>query len=424
VTNTSVQVEGLSKLYRLGTEHKRSDTLLGALASWARAPLRNLRHLRQLTSFDDVTAAGGEVEDVIWALRDVSLEVHEGEVLGVVGRNGAGKSTLLKILALITDPTFGQARIEGRVASLLEVGTGFHPELTGRENVFLNGTILGMSTAEVRRKFDEILEFAGLDKFIDTPLKRYSSGMQVRLAFAVAAHLESEVLLIDEVLAVGDAEFQRRCLGKMDEVARGGRTVLFVSHDMRAVTELCTRVAWLDQGGLRSQGDPHKVVGEYLSGVALRQGSWRREDPPSGELCFLAASVAQEGAESDGLVDCRAPFHVEVTFELTAPVQGASIVLLVKDMTGATVFTSWDTDETRAQVDRAPGVYRTRCQVPTHLLKPGQYVTTLAAHVPRVQLFERLDDVLSFTVSEVGYHMNSKRRGIVVPLLHWETELV
>ena len=237
-SNLAVKAEGLSKIYRLGVKVKARESLAGAMFGFLRSPMKNYRKYRSLYRFDDVlNQEGGSTPDnIIWALRDVSFEVRRGEVLGIIGRNGAGKSTLLKILTRIMPPTRGRAEIRGRVSSLLEVGTGFHRELTGRENVYLNGTILGMTKAEVDRKFDEIVAFSGVERFLDTPVKRYSSGMSVRLAFAVAAHLEPEILIVDEVLAVGDAEFQKKCINKMQDVSRHGRTVLFVSHNMPAVS--------------------------------------------------------------------------------------------------------------------------------------------------------------------------------------------
>ena len=238
MSDIAIKVENLSKRYRIGLKEETKDTFVGAMGSILKSPLSNLKRLKKLTQFSNDNQ---DHDDIIWALKDVSFEVKRGEVIGIIGANGAGKSTLLKILAQITHPTSGRVELNGRVASLLEVGTGFHPELTGRENIYLNGTILGMTKKEIDRKLDEIIDFSGVEKFIDTPVKRYSSGMRVRLAFSVAAHLDPEILLIDEVLAVGDAEFQKKCLGKMDEVARGGRTVLFVSHNMGAIGQLCNK---------------------------------------------------------------------------------------------------------------------------------------------------------------------------------------
>jgi len=238
----AIKVSNLSKRYRIGFEKQARDTLAEVISDWITRPIRNFQQLRNLTKFDGQTPDGSDPDDIIWALRDVSFAVSPGEVIGVIGKNGAGKSTLLKILSRITYPTGGFVELNGRVSSLLEVGTGFHPELTGRENVYLNGTILGMTKVEIDKKFDEIVEFSGISKFIDTPVKFYSSGMGVRLAFSVAAHLEPEILLIDEVLSVGDAAFQKKSLGKMEEVSQQGRTVLFVSHDREFVSTLATRI--------------------------------------------------------------------------------------------------------------------------------------------------------------------------------------
>lgn len=262
MSDIAIRVENLSKRYRIGLKEEIHDTLGGAIADFVKRPVKNLQRLRKLSRFQD---DGHDPEDIIWALKDVSFEVKRGEVIGVIGRNGAGKSTLLKILSRITEPTEGRVIIKGRVSSLLEVGTGFHPELTGRENVYLNGTILGMRKTEIDRKFDEIVAFAEVERFIDTPVKRYSSGMKVRLAFAVAAHLEPEILLVDEVLAVGDVAFQKKCLGRMNTVAREGRTVLFVSHNMGAITSLCPRGILLGDGAIVIDDDSKKAVSHYLN---------------------------------------------------------------------------------------------------------------------------------------------------------------
>jgi homopolymeric O-antigen transport system ATP-binding protein len=272
MSDTVIRVEGLGKKYIIGHQSNGHRTLRDVLAD--AISFRSFRN-RQ-------SAIGNRQSEPFWALKDVSFEVAQGEVVGIIGRNGAGKSTLLKILSRITEPTTGSVRIRGRVASLLEVGTGFHPELTGRENVFLNGAILGMSREEIKRKFDEIVAFAEVEKFLDTPVKRYSSGMYVRLAFAVAAHLEPEILIVDEVLAVGDSEFQRRCLGKMNQVARGGRTVLFVSHNMAAIEELCPQSILLKNGSIERSGPTHQVVAEYLTSTAGHSG-WQIDEQTDRE---------------------------------------------------------------------------------------------------------------------------------------------
>lgn len=255
----AIKVKSLSKAYRVGFKELKHDTLGGTLISWIKSPLNNFKRLKGLTNISSTSIDS----DLFWALKDVSFEVKRGEIVGIIGKNGAGKSTLLKILSQIVEPTAGKIEINGRIASLLEVGTGFNPELTGRENIYLNGTILGMTRKEISKKFNEIVDFSGVEKFIDTPVKRYSSGMKVRLAFAVAAHLEPEILIIDEILAVGDLEFQKKCLGKIDEVAKCGRTVLFVSHNMAAIQGLCTRCIMFKDGQIKSIGPVKKIISLY-----------------------------------------------------------------------------------------------------------------------------------------------------------------
>jgi lipopolysaccharide transport system ATP-binding protein len=294
MSNIAIRVEGLSKRYRIGLKEEMHDTLVGAIADFVKRPVKNLQRLRKLSTFSEDSH---ESEDIIWALKDVSFEVKRGEVIGIIGRNGAGKTTLLKILSRITDPTVGRAMVYGRVGSLLEVGTGFHSELTGRENTYLNGTILGMKKAEVDRKFDEIVDFSGVEKFIDTPVKRYSSGMKVRLAFAVAAHLEPQILLVDEVLAVGDVAFQKKCLGKMDSVSRGGRTVLFVSHQMTAVQSLCERAILLNDGIVTKYDKTEAVMEQYLKEsfespeISLAE---RRDRKGTGNIRFVSVTYQNE----------------------------------------------------------------------------------------------------------------------------------
>lgn len=254
-----IKVENLGKRYRIGLKDEIHDNLLSGLISWIKSPISNFKKVQKLSRFNS-----DEADDIIWALRNVSFDVKDGEILGIIGKNGAGKSTLLKLLSRIIEPTEGRAVVKGRVASLLEVGTGFHRELTGRENIYLNGTILGMKKVEIDSRFDEIVAFSEIDKFIDTPVKRYSSGMYVRLAFAVAAHLDPEVLIIDEVLAVGDSAFQKKCIGKMGEVATSGRTVLFVSHNMHVIQNLCSRTILLEDGEIKYNGDTSEIVSKYL----------------------------------------------------------------------------------------------------------------------------------------------------------------
>ena len=329
-----IRIEGVSKQYRIGHVLDRRRTLREAVTDALLEPVRQLRRFGQSSHRE---------EDTIWALRDVSFEVMPGEVVGVVGSNGAGKSTLLKILSEITFPTDGQVRLRGRVASLLEVGTGFHPELTGRENIFLNGAILGMTRREIVSKFDEIVSFSGVDTFIDTPVKRYSSGMQVRLAFAVAAHLEPEILLVDEVLAVGDAAFQKKCIGRMGDVARSGRTILFVSHNMAAVESLCTRAVLLRGGRVAAVGSTQEVIEKYLRQVSGATGEVvltghpgrRRTSVPMMSRAILS-SEGETGASS---VRMGSALEVTVEFQCGAHPLRPVLGLVVRSLVGAPVFT-------------------------------------------------------------------------------------
>ena len=264
MNNYLIKTEKISKRYPIRKQHDRHDTLVGMFIDFLYKPMCNLKELRRLSSAQDSSV---DIDNYIWALNDINLEINHNEKVGIIGKNGSGKSTLLKILSRITKPTLGSAVIKGRVASLIEVGTGFHNELSGRENIYLNGSILGMTKSEIDEKYDEIVKFSGVSKFIDTPIKRYSSGMRVRLAFSVAAHLEPEILIVDEVLAVGDANFQKKCLGKMDDVAKSGRTVLFVSHNLESVISLCDRVIWIDDGEIRGDGNSIEIVNKYLETI-------------------------------------------------------------------------------------------------------------------------------------------------------------
>lgn len=339
-----------------------------------------------------------------WALRDVSFEIGRGEVVGIIGRNGAGKSTLLKILSRITEPTTGRVRVGGRVASLLEVGTGFHPELTGRENIFLNGAILGMSRLEIKAKFDEIVAFAEVERFLDTPVKRYSSGMYVRLAFAVAAHLEPEILVIDEVLAVGDAEFQKKCLGKMEEVSRGGRTVLFVSHQTGAVAGLCNRAMLLDQGQLVEIGSSRDVIARYLGQFSenLENGFERRPAEATKEIAIVRAQTLNESGEPAGLFTHTEAITLAIVCKVNSWVSGAEIRFVVRDFAGRTVFTT-DTSLAPLGSDLSKGTYfEARARIPSHFLRPQKYVFTLATFVPDLVIIDLVPDALAMSVVDGG----------------------
>ena len=361
-----------------------------------------------------------------WALRDVSFEVKRGEVVGIIGRNGAGKSTLLKILSNITEPTSGRARIRGRVASLLEVGTGFHPELTGRENIFLNGAILGMSRDEIKRKFDEIVEFSGVEKFIDTPVKRYSSGMHVRLAFAVAAHLEPEILIIDEVLAVGDAEFQKKCLGKMNEVAKGGRTVLFVSHNMAAIEGLCTQGILLEWGSVSYIGQPVEAIAKYVSASS---------ELPTYEIClkehphrtihrtpvFCSLRLTNDDGETLSVAPLGKPVTFKIELKTDRPVRGASLGLHICDMHGRRIMTCHSRYQTTAVLN-IDGELLVQCRLPSCRLMPGRYSIVLGLAVANEHI-DRIEPAMEFEVAPVDIYGTGKvpptRDGIFVPDVEW-----
>jgi lipopolysaccharide transport system ATP-binding protein len=412
--SVALRVKGLGKRYRLG-ERESYLTLRDAIT---RAVVRPLGRSHTSRSYVD-----------FWALRDVSFEVERGEALAIVGRNGAGKSTLLKVLTRITEPTEGSAAVAGRVGALLEVGTGFHPELTGRENIALNGAILGMRRHEIQAKYDEIVDFAGVERFVDTPVKRYSSGMRARLAFAVAAFLETEILIVDEVLAVGDAEFQRKCMGKMDDAARGGRTVLFVSHNMTAVESLCQRAVWLDRGRVRADGPTQEVVGKYLSASfsALSERFWPDvQSAPGNDLVRIrrAAVRPESGIPSDPM-DVRTPLVLE--FEYWNLRQGAllNLSLHIYNAQGVLVFNALPYLEKSWQGRPFPrGLYRDTCHIPGDLLNDGTYRVDLMV-VEREQAIFREDEILVFDIRDDPHSRDGwfgSWEGAVRPQLAWETE--
>jgi lipopolysaccharide transport system ATP-binding protein len=363
-----------------------------------------------------------------WALKDVSFEVRRGEVLGVIGRNGAGKSTLLKILSRITPPTEGRIEIRGRVGTLLEVGTGFHPELSGRENIYMNGAILGMTRAEITRKFDEIVTFAEIERFLDTPVKRYSSGMYVRLAFAVAAHLEAEILLSDEVLAVGDLEFQKKCMGKMSAVAKAGRTVLFVSHNMGVVSRLCPKAILLHGGRLEKYGAVEDVVCAYLAATSsAKEGerTWSENDAPGDETVRLrAVRITDEAGVPAGVFDIRKPVFVEIEYEVRRPTNHLRMAYRLAGGDGTLIFTAADTNnpEWNGKL-RAPGMYVSRCAIPANFLNEGEYgLQSVAADFPfqKIAFFE--ENVMRFHVAQTGGlsgQYPEKWPGVICPSLPW-----
>jgi lipopolysaccharide transport system ATP-binding protein len=417
MSDTTIAVTGLGKRYRIGRPPAR-------VHGWGRrlvAPLE--RHWQRLRTL----GGGGDEADSIWALRDISFQVHAGEVVGIIGRNGAGKSTLLKILSRITDPTEGRAMFRGRLASLLEVGTGFHPELTGRENIYLGGAVQGMRRHEIRAHFDDIVEFSGIEKFIDTPVKRYSSGMYVRLAFAVAAHLQADILLIDEVLAVGDVAFQKKCLGKMQEVATDGRTVLFVSHNMAAVRQLCNRALLLSSGRLLADGPVETVVTQYLQGLG---GSGGQEqvfnDDPAKAVAITAARVACAGKGPETAWTIDDPIALEIETHVHQDVASSNLGILVS-REGVPVFSSFDIDlDPDRFAERPRGRYRSRIELPRRLLKAGLYTVTIGVGKPASGPIDLKVDALSFELNDCEAeaanraHARSRPGQIIVPLA-WET---
>lgn len=417
MNDVAIRVENLSKQYRIGSSPERYRTLRDSLTRVVRDPLAALR---------------GNSDGTIWALKDVSFDIRRGQVLGIIGRNGAGKSTLLKVLSRVTEPTEGYAEIHGRVGSLLEVGTGFHPELTGRENIYLNGAILGMKRTEIDRKFDEIVAFSEVEKFIDTPVKRYSSGMYLRLAFAVAAHLEPEILVVDEVLAVGDAEFQRKCLGKMSDVAQEGRTVMFVSHNMSAILRLTEETILLEKGKMVLRAATPKAVDYYMAAgfSQLGERTWDADEIPSSTAPFrpIALRVCDGNQRVVNTVRSTEPTTVNVEYKLEAPVTGLRVGIYLLTMQGEFVFTSFDTDDSerfeRYGV-RPAGRYVSRCTIPADFLNEGRYVLGINASTFRVKRYFHDEHALAFNVEGVGApgkHWPEPRLGPVRPRLEWSIE--
>ncbi len=423
MNDIAIRVENLSKRYRIGPR-ERYKALRDVLMETLTAPFRRSRKPQ----------TGGPESGELWALRDISFEVRKGDVVGIIGANGAGKSTLLKILTRITEPTTGSAKIHGRVGPLLEVGTGFHAELTGRENVYLNGAILGMKKKEIDQKFNEIVAFAEVEKFMDTPVKHFSSGMYVRLAFAVAAHLEPEILLVDEVLAVGDASFQKKCLGKMEGVAKQGRTVFFVSHNMQAVERLCTRAILLEQGRVAMIGSPQEVIATYLQAGLEKLGQRVWSDPqgaPGDRVVRLnAIRICNPEGEVSSQFDLQTPICVEVDFWVLEPEHRLDVHLYFYDTMGSLVMVAMDNqDEQWRGRPRPKGWYRSRCSIPAHFWNNRVYTILIGitSQPYIVHLIER--DILSFKM--VDHMQEGGARGdytrewpdaAIRPILPWVTE--
>lgn len=417
MTDYAVEVQNIGKRYRIGA---------------APANYRTFRETLNDTFTNPKSRLHGRMTDrnTFWALKDVSFNVKQGQALGIIGRNGAGKSTLLKILSRVTEPTEGSAQIRGRIGSLLEVGTGFHPELTGRENIYLNGAILGMKHGEIDKKLDEIIAFSEVEDFVDTPVKRYSSGMYLRLAFAVAAHLEPEVLVVDEVLAVGDAEFQRKCLGKMSDVANEGRTVIFVSHNMSAIIRLTTDTIVLEKGQVVMQAPSTEAVDYYLSHGFTQGGerTWNEEEQKEGVEPFvpLAIRVLNDQEVVSDTVRSTEPFQVEFDYRLDADITGLRVGIYMLSTRGEFIFTSFDVDDPTKYSEystRQKGTYRSRCTIPGDLLNEGRFVIGVNASTFRIKRYFHDEQAIAFHVDgtgSAGTQWPEARSGLIRPRLNWE----
>ncbi len=418
MSDIAIRVEDIGKMYHIGGPVNSYRTLRESISDAIQAPFKRLKNITG--------------DETIWALRHVSFEVRQGQVLGVIGRNGAGKSTLLKILSRVTEPSEGIAEIHGRVGSLLEVGTGFHPELTGRENIYLNGAILGMKKNEIGKKFDEIVEFSEVEKFIDTPVKRYSSGMYLRLAFAVAAHLEPEILVVDEVLAVGDAEFQRKCLGKMNSVAQQGRTVFFVSHNMSAILRLTEEAMVIDHGQMIMRAPTSEAVGYYLSSGFSQEGqrAWTDDEIPATAYPFrpIAMRIVNPRGQVVDTIRSTESAIIEIEYKVASPLSGLRIGIYLMTTHGEYVLTSFDTDDEQkfeTMVERKAGSYVSRCILPADFLNEGRYVLGVNASSYHIKRYFQDEQALIFNVDgsgAPGKQWVESRPGPVRPRLNWTIE--
>ncbi len=415
-----IEVENLGKKYFIRHETLKYATLRDAMAQSVKSVGKRI--------FLGQKETAASIEE-FWALKDVSFTVEQGDRLGIIGRNGAGKSTLLKVISRITEPTTGRIKLKGRVASLLEVGTGFHQELTGRENIFLNGAILGMSKEEIKKKFDEIVHFAEVEKFLDTPVKRFSSGMYVRLAFAVAAHLEPEILIVDEVLAVGDAQFQKKCLGKMEEVGREGRTILFVSHNMASVNMLCNRVCLLERGFSKMEGPSSDVIKLYLQsnnneGTASQLYE-AKGAPGNDSVTLRAVRVNDMDGRTRGLFNLDESIFLEAEFTVLSPVSNLHTIMDIYTMDGVHAFSSasWDMQGNEQKGGYPPGTYVARCKIPPFMLNTGAYYLNISGQFTARKFVYKVENAVQWEVSEIGYVGGFKRRqGIFGPMLSWSVD--
>jgi lipopolysaccharide transport system ATP-binding protein len=427
----AIKVDNISKRYRIGLAPQRFQygMLRDVLMDAAKAPFR---FAASLFGYQPEKPALNMA--YIWALKDVSFDLEEGKVLGIIGRNGAGKSTLLKVLSRVTEPTRGSVTVRGRVGSLLEVGTGFHPELTGRENIFLNGAILGMKRVEIASKFDEIVAFSDVEQFIDTPVKRYSSGMYLRLAFAVAAHLEPEILVVDEVLAVGDAEFQRKCLGKMNDVAAQGRTVLFVSHNMSAILRLTQEAIVMQKGQLVKRAPTAEAVDFYLASGQTQAGerTWEADEVPAASAPFRPLGLRvrdPRGGVADSFRSSE-PLTIEMEYSLSAPITGLRVGIYLSTVRGEYIFTSFDVDNAdlyEQHAIRQPGHYISRATLPADLLNEGRYILGINASSFGIKRYFIDENALALNIDPMGapgIQWAEQRQGPIRPRLDWVIENV
>ena len=417
--STAIKVENLSKIYRLG--EIGTGTISHDLERWFK-----MRVLQQEDPFlkigesNDRSKKGSS--DLVYSLKDINFEIAQGDAVGIIGRNGAGKSTLLKILSRVTTPSTGKINIKGRVASLLEVGTGFHPELTGRENIYLNGAILGMRKKEIDRKLDEIIDFSGVERYIDTPVKRYSSGMYVRLAFAVAAHLESEILIVDEVLAVGDAEFQKKCLGKMGEVSKGeGRTVLFVSHNMAAVKQLCTKTTIIENGTLAFEGNTNEGIEYYLQSNQRDSYIGHYVNNTVEETGFVSLALVDKNKEERTEFGLDESIAINIKAKISPQHLNAHLGFKVVDKNEQIIFTS--EIKLAREIDEA-GIHQFQVKLPVNFLVPNNYKLTFGIHIPNIEMIEYVQECLSFEIFETGsdFHIyGNADYGCVLADCLWDT---
>ncbi len=429
MSNTAIKVENLSKIYRLG--EIGTGTISRDMERWFKT-----RILKQEDPFLKIgetnDRANKGASDIVYSLQDINFEINQGDAVGIIGRNGAGKSTLLKILSRVTTPTTGRINIKGRVASLLEVGTGFHPELTGRENIYLNGAILGMRKREIDRKLDEIIDFSGVERYIDTPVKRYSSGMYVRLAFAVAAHLESEILIVDEVLAVGDAEFQKKCLGKMGEVSKGeGRTVLFVSHNLTAVKDLCDFSILLENGCVSHQGHTPEIIEKYLnkSSQHKRERIWNKDERLGDETVKLnSIKILDVNGSASNLITTSCELRVEINFEVLIETKDLRVVANIISFDGIEVFSTSDFNYQESNRIRKCGKYQSSFIIPGSFLNASTYFLFVEIEIPLIKSIVA-GQAVSFSIeeliiNELGLTISRIPPGVIHPIFQWSIEKI